>query len=147
MSSGDAEARRRIPALTWEAVAARRTTWHHAVTEPRNGAKVRISSFVDDPVVRHRTLREPDAFRLGLDAVTLPLLYRGDWDDDPAPPGINVLDVYSFHYVNGRPEHLRSQRQGPRGGPFPIGSPGRAADNGGVRLGTPGTCAATRSLR
>ncbi len=73
-------------------------------------------------IVRHGTLAEPEAFRLVFEAVTLPLMYRGYCDDEPAPRRLNVFDLYPFHYVDGRPEHVRSQRKGGSGRRIPIGS-------------------------
>ncbi len=129
LANADAAAKARLPELNWEGLAAWRTHWHHAVAEPPQGKKVRIPGFADDAVyelfvavARHGTLAEPEAFRLVFEAVTLPLMYRGYCDDEPAPPGVNVFDLYPFHYVDGRPEHVRSQRKGVSGRPIPIGS-------------------------
>lgn len=129
LANDDAAAKARLPGLNWERLAAWRTHWHHAVAEPPKGQRVRIPAFADNAVcewfvaiVRHGTLAEPEAFRLVFEAVTLPLMYRGYCDDEPAPPGINVFELYPFHYVDGRPEHGRSQRKGVSGRPIPIGS-------------------------
>ncbi|MCX7819794.1 MAG: hypothetical protein N2652_11420 [Kiritimatiellae bacterium] len=129
VANGDETARRRLPSLSWDSLNQWRSAWHQTVAEPVADRKFRIPGFADDAMyeyfvalARHGTLPEPEAVRLVFDALTLPLMYRGYCDDEPAPPGINVFDLYPFHYTNGRPEHLRSQRRGPHGRPIPIGS-------------------------
>ena len=56
------------------------------------------------------------ALKLTFDAFTQPILWQIYSDDAPVPPGMNRFDLTSFNFVDGKPEHLRSQRKGPRGG-------------------------------
>lgn len=67
-------------------------------------------------------LPRPLAFKLVFDALTEPMLFDRYFDDAPRPPGINRFDLYPFHYIDGKPEHFRSQKKGPGGRPVPLGS-------------------------
>jgi hypothetical protein len=128
LCTGDEAARNRLP------------SWDHDKPDPKNaflhakvnfkpGEKVSTPGFADDQeyiyyagVVRHHSLPRPLAYTLALDAFTNPLLYAEYCDDVPPPPGINRLDLYPFNFIDGKPEHLRSQRKGPNKTPIPIGS-------------------------
>ncbi|QIF04972.1 hypothetical protein [Roseimicrobium sp. ORNL1] len=100
-----------------------------AVSEFKPGQKLAIPAFADDAmytyytgVSKHRGITWPLATKLAFDAFSIPLLWQAYSDDGPVPPGVNRFDLTSINFIDGRPEHVRSQRKGPRGGPIPIGS-------------------------
>ena len=62
------------------------------------------------------------AFKIVADAFTEPLLWRCYSDDAPVPAGINRFDLYPQYFVDGKPQHYRSDRKGPGGRPIPVGS-------------------------
>lgn len=69
-----------------------------------------------------KSLDRPLAFRLVYDAVTEPLMFDRYYDETPRPPGINRFDLYPFVFIDGKPEHLRSQKKAAFQKPVPIGS-------------------------
>ncbi len=129
VTSGDDVLRRSLPETTWASVETARNDWRRAVVDFKPGEPVNVPGFADDQVyqfhvavAREGTLAAPAAFRLVYDAFTLPMLYRAYCDDEPAPPGIGVFDLHPYKFIDGRPQDLRSERKGPRGGPRPVGS-------------------------
>ncbi len=106
-----------------------RNAFTAAVSTFKPGQKVAIPAFADDAmylyytgVSKHRALPRALAVKLAFDAFSIPLLWQAYSDDAPVPPGMNRFDLTSINFIDGRPEHLRSQRKGPRGGPIPVGS-------------------------
>jgi hypothetical protein len=100
-----------------------------SVRDFKPGQKNAIPAFADDPmygyytgVSKHRSMPRPLALEMSLFAYSVPLLWQMYSDDAPVPPGINRFDLTSISFIDGKPEHLRSQRKGPRGGPIPVGS-------------------------
>ena len=97
-----------------------------AVRDFKPDQKVSTPGFADDQiyhagVARNRAMARPLALKLAYDAFTIPLLWQLYSDDAPAPPGMNRADLYPLNFINGKPEHLRSQRKGPNGRPVPVG--------------------------
>lgn len=120
---------RRIPQDTWKSVLAQKNHFQRATLNFQPDQRYATPGFADDQqyryyasTAREGTLTEPAAWRCVYDAFTEPKLYDAYCDDAPRPPGINRFDLYPFHYRDGQPEHLRSQRKGPFQGPIPIGS-------------------------
>ncbi|MEI7945969.1 MAG: hypothetical protein WCJ02_04705 [bacterium] len=129
LSAGDEPARAALPAQSWASLRTARSDYRRAIVQFPADQPVSVPAFADDQqygyyiaLARTGTLHHPDAFRLAYDAYTLPQLYRAYSDDAPVPPGINVFDLHPYHFVNGKPKDVRSQRKGPSGGPRPIGS-------------------------
>lgn len=100
-----------------------------AVRDFTPGQKNSTPGFADDDIyfynaaiARTRTMTRPLALKLAFDAFTQPLLWQLYSDDAPVPPGMNRFDLYPLNFIDGKPEHLRSQRKGPSGRPVPSGS-------------------------
>ena len=62
------------------------------------------------------------AFKIVADACTEARLWRCYSDDAPVPAGINRFDLFPGTFVDGKPQHYRSDRKGPGGRPLPVGS-------------------------
>jgi len=62
------------------------------------------------------------AFKIVADAFTECRLWRYYSDDAVVPAGINRFDLYPLSFVDGKPQHYRSDRKGPGGRPVPVGS-------------------------
>lgn len=129
LTNHDAELAKRLPAWEKESPALMQSHYTRAVRDFKTGAKVSTPGFADDQlydyfsgVARHRAMTRPLALKLAFDAFTNPILWQVYSDDAPVPPGMNRFDLTSLNFVDGKPEHLRSQRKGPRGGPIPSGS-------------------------
>ncbi len=101
-----------------------------AVRDFKPGVRVTTPGFADDQEYLYfgaiaragGRLPRPMALKLVFDAYTQPMLYRMYCDDEPPAPGVNRFDLHPYHFVDGRPTDLRSQRKGPGGKPRPIGS-------------------------
>ncbi len=129
LTHNDAELLRRIPADTWSGVLASKNAYRRAVVDVVPDQRTAAPGFADDQQYRYyasaaraATLAEPAAWRCIYDAFTEGCLFDAYYDDASRPPGVNRFDLYPFYFVNGKPEHLRSQRKGPFQGPVPIGS-------------------------
>jgi hypothetical protein len=127
--NNDADMMKRVDAWQKEAPALLQNHCTRAVRDFKPGAKQSAPGFADDQlysyftgVARNRAMTPPLALKLTFDAFTNPVLWQLYCDDTDVPPGINRFDLTSLNFVDGKPEHLRSQRKGPRGGPLPIGS-------------------------
>ncbi|WP_449068884.1 hypothetical protein [Prosthecobacter sp.] len=127
--NGDADLMKKVEAWDKESARTFQNHFTRAVRDFKPGQKVGTPGFADDAmylyyagVARHGTLTRPLALKLAFDAFTQPLLWQMYRDDAPVPPGINRFDLTTLNFVDGRPEHLASQRRGPRGKPLPIGS-------------------------
>jgi hypothetical protein len=129
VSNGDAAALAKLP--QWDREEPRLLTNHYtkAVRDFTPGAKNSTPGFADDQiyiynaaVARTRTMTRPLALKLAFDAFTHPLLWQLYSDDAPVPPGMNRFDLYPLNFIDGKPEHVRSQRKGPSGRPVPAGS-------------------------
>jgi hypothetical protein len=101
----------------------------HATVFFKPGEKIAAPGFADDDmylyyagVAKHHDLLPALAFKLAFDAYTNPILWQIYCDDESPVPGTNRFDLTNLAFVDGKPEHVRSQRKGPRGGPVPIGS-------------------------
>ena len=118
----------RIPEETWISVLEAKNHYRSALAM-KAGQKSSTPGFADDQqyhyysgLARSGTLAEPLAFRVVCDPYVEAKMFDAYYDDAPRPAGVNRFDLYPFNYVDGRPEHLRSQRKGPNQGPVPIGS-------------------------
>ena len=129
VTNGDAAMLAKLP--KWDSEEPRLLTNHYtkAVRDFMPGQKNSTPGFADDQlyiynaaIARTRTMTRPLALKLAFDACTHPLLWQLYSDDAPVPPGMNRFDLYPLNFINGTPEHLRSQRKGPFGKPVPSGS-------------------------
>ncbi len=128
LANRSADRLRRIPEENWKSILA--SQGHYARAHAaKAGQKVTTPGFADDQQYRYYahlartgTMTEPMAFRVMSDAYTEAILFDAYFDDEKRPPGINRFDLYPFAYVNGKPEHRRSERKGPSRGPVPVGS-------------------------
>jgi hypothetical protein len=68
------------------------------------------------------TMPKPLAYKIVFDAYTERLFLDKYYDDAPRPPGINRFDLYPLFVVDGKLEHVRSQKKGPFNRPIPLGS-------------------------
>ncbi len=100
-----------------------------AVVAFKPGQKMPTPGFADDDmyfyyagIARHGTLTRPLALKLAFDAFTHPILWHIYHDDGPVPAGLNRFDLSGLNFIDGKPEHVASQRKGPAGKPLPIGS-------------------------
>lgn len=125
----DEEARKKLP--SWEREQPRQWRNHYigAVRDFPAGKKMGTSGFADDQIYLYhaavagsRGMTVPLAAKLAFDAATELLPWELYHDDVAAAPGTNRFDLYPFSFVDGRPEHLRSERKGPFQGPLPTGS-------------------------
>lgn len=129
LSSRDADLLRRVPEETWKSVLAQRNHFQRATIDFTRDQRAFTPGFADDQqyryyssIARSGTLTEPVAWRCIYDAFTEGRMFDAYYDDAPRPQGTNRFDLYPFGFVNGKPEHLRSERKGPFKGPVPIGS-------------------------
>ena len=129
LTNRDVEMMKRVTAWDKETPTLLQNHYTKAVRDFRPGSRTNTPAFADDQlydyfsgVSRNRVMTRPLALKLTFDAFTQPILWRLYSDDAPVPPGINRFDLTSFNFVDGKPEHLRSQRKGPRRGPLPMGS-------------------------
>jgi hypothetical protein len=129
LTNGDAEMMKRVEAWQKETPTLLQNHYTKAVRDFKPGAKFSTPGFADDQlyhyftgVVRNRAMTRPLALKLTFDSFTHPILWRLYSDDAPVPAGMNRFDLTTLNFVDGKPEHLRSQRKGPRGGPIPSGS-------------------------
>jgi len=125
----DAALMKRVESWEKESPSSTQNHFTRAVHGFKPGQKMATPAFADDAmylyyagVAKQRSMTRPLALKLAFDAFTHPLLWQRYSDDAPVPPGINRFDLTTLNFIDGKPEHLRSQRKGPRGGPLPIGS-------------------------
>lgn len=129
LTQRNVDLRRRVPVETWKSVLSQRNHFQRATVDFQPGQRAFTPGFADDQqyryyfsIARSGTLTEPVAWRCVYDAFTEGRLFDAYYDDTPRPAGINRFDLYPFGFVNGKPEHLRSERKGPFKGPVPVGS-------------------------
>jgi hypothetical protein len=73
-------------------------------------------------VEKQSEMPKPLALKLIFDAYTERLFMDRYYDDEPRPPGINRFDLYPLFVIDGKLEHVRSQKKGPFNRPIPLGS-------------------------
>ncbi len=129
LANRDTALLKRFPEETWESALSRKNHFQQATVEFQVDRRYATPGFADDQqyryyssLARSGTISEPAAWRCAFDAFTETALFDNYFDDSPRPPGINRFDLYPFSFVNGKPEHVRSQRKGPFQGPVPVGS-------------------------
>jgi hypothetical protein len=120
---------KRVASWEQENKASLQNHFTRAVSSPEPGRKYATPGFADDDmylyyagIAKHRTVPPALALKLAFDAFSHPLLWQIYSDDASVPRGINRFDLTTLNFIDGKPEHLRSQRKGTRGGPIPIGS-------------------------
>ncbi len=128
LAAGDAQLMRRVPAPEryWELVG----HYRRGLQPTQAGQREPFSSFADDQeYIYYFSLARaggqvpaPVAWRTIYDAFTVPLAWRYYCDDEPAPAGVNCLDMAPLQFVDGKPLDYRSDRRGPFRGPRPMGS-------------------------
>jgi hypothetical protein len=129
LTNRDAEMMKRVDAWQKETPALLQNHYTKSVRDFKPGQKISMPGFADDQlysyfsgVSRNRAMTRPLALKLTFDSYTQPILWQIYSDDAPVPPGMNRFDLTSLNFVDGKPEHVRSQRKGPRGSPLPSGS-------------------------
>lgn len=129
LTQRDAELLRRVPEESWKSVFLQRNHFQRATIDYQPDQRAFTPGFADDQqyryyfsIARSGTLTEPVAWRCVYDAYTEGRMLDAYYDDAPRPAGINRFDLYPFAFVNGKPEHLRSERKGPSKRPVPVGS-------------------------
>ncbi len=130
LANGDAALMRHVPDPGHERWWHTTNHYSRALYHFKPGQRMAFPGFADDQQYNYYygiarsagKLTKPLAFRVIYDAFTEPMLYRYYCDDQPAPPGINRFDLYTYYCKDGRPEDYRSDRKGPHGQPKPIGS-------------------------
>jgi hypothetical protein len=129
LTNDDESLLRKVPEDTWAKVFAAENGYRRMIVNFEPGRKYITPGFADDQqyryyasLARQGTLNEPVAWRTAYDAFTEGRIFDAYYDDAPRPPGINRFDLYPVNVINGKPEHVRSQRLGPFKAPVPVGS-------------------------
>jgi len=130
LAGNDAALMRRLPDPNDPRLWTPNNHYTRALRDFKPGERMSLPGFADDQQYRYyhgiaRTggkLTRPLAFKIVADAYTEALLWRCYSDDAPVPAGINRFDLYPQYFVDGKPQHYRSDRKGPGGRPIPIGS-------------------------
>ena len=128
VTNDDAVALKKLPQWDKKVPLLLQNHYTRAVRDFKPDQKNSTPGFADDQlysynagIAKHRTMTRPLALKLAFDAFTHLLLWQLYSDDAPVPPGMNHFDLSPQNFINGKPEHLRSQRKGPSGKPVPTG--------------------------
>ena len=130
LSAGDGALMKRVPDPNDGRRLSPGRHYTNALADFEPGKRYSSPGFADDQQYRYyhgiaRTggkIPRPLAFKIVCDAYTEAMLYRHYSDDAPVPAGINRFDLYPQYFVDGKPQHYRSDRKGPGGRPVPVGS-------------------------
>jgi hypothetical protein len=129
LANGRRELMKPMPADSWDNVRKAKNHFLDATVNFKPGQRYPAPGFADDIeyryysyLARNGTLSETIAWKTIFDAFTEAQLYRLYSDDAPVPPGIGPFDLHPYHFIDGKPVDLRSERKGPSKRPKPIGS-------------------------
>ena len=130
LANGDAALMKRVPKPDDPRLFSPGRHYTNALRDFKPGQRCSGPGFADDQQYRYyyniaRTggkLTPALAFKVVADAYTEAQLWRYYSDDAPVPAGINRFDLHPGYFVDGKPQHYRSDRKGPHGRPLPVGS-------------------------
>ena len=130
LAAGSAEMMKRVPDPNDPRSFSPGRHYSNALYDYPAGERRATPGFADDQQYRYYhgiaraggRLPRALAFKIVADAVTEAQLWRYYSDDAPVPAGTSKFDLYPLDFLDGKPQHYRSDRKGPHGLPVAIGS-------------------------